>query len=145
MYRSGQDLGVARKDGGKFGSRNASAFVMVPQGVTGPAFLVTKNFMAIMNYNLSHSYAVAVGHLGDRIGGAGPIIAAWPDVTFDLSYKQRVELQRRLSSLGFETGGADGRFGARTYEAIIAFQKRVKLPLDGKPSVALLERLRQGT
>ena len=139
-----EGLGITRKDGGKFGTRGASAFVMVPQGVTGPAFLVTKNFMAIMNYNLSHSYAVAVGHLGDRIGGAGPIIAAWPDVTFDLSYKQRVELQKRLSSLGFETGGADGRFGARTYEAVIAFQKRVKLPLDGKPSVSLLERLRQG-
>ena len=75
-----EDIGITRKDGGKFGSRHASAFVMVPQGVAGPAFLVTKNFMAIMNYNLSHSYAVAVGHLGDRIGGAGPIIAAWPDV-----------------------------------------------------------------
>jgi membrane-bound lytic murein transglycosylase B len=139
-----QDIGISRKDGGKFGAGHASAFVMVPQGIAGPAFLVTKNFMAIMNYNLSHSYAVAVGHLGDRIRGAGPIIAQWPDVTYDLSYKQRVELQKRLSSMGFETGGADGRFGARTYEAIIAFQKRVKLPLDGKPSVALLERLRQG-
>ena len=31
----------------------------------------------------------------------------------------------------------DGRFGARTYEAIIAFQKRVKMPLDGKPSLVM--------
>jgi membrane-bound lytic murein transglycosylase B len=100
--------------------------------------------MAIMNYNLSHSYAVAVGHLGDRIRGGGGIIAPWPDVTYDLSFAQRVELQRRLSQLGFETGGDDGRFGARTYEAIIAFQKRVGLPLDGKPSLALLKRVRAG-
>lgn len=139
-----QKLGITRKDGGEFGSPNASAFVMVPQGVGGPVFLVTQNFMAVMNYNLSHSYAVAVGHLGDRIRGGGGIIAPWPDVTYDLSFEQRVELQRRLSKLGFETGGDDGRFGARTYEAIIAFQKRAGLALDGRPSLALLKRVRAG-
>ncbi len=139
-----QKLGITRKDGGNFVSPNASAFVMVPQGLGGPVFLVTQNFMAVMNYNLSHSYAVAVGHLGDRIRGGGGIIAPWPDVTYDLSFEQRVELQRRLSKLGFETGGEDGRFGARTYEAIIAFQKRVGLPLDGRPSLALLKRVRAG-
>ena len=62
----------------------------------------------------------------------------------DLSFEQRVELQRRLSALGFETGGSDGRFGARTYEAVIAYQKSVGLPLDGVPSLKLLERLRKG-
>ena len=64
-----QKLGIERADGGKFGSSNADAFVMVPQGIDGPRFLVTKNFLAIMDYNLSHSYALAVGHLGDRIRG----------------------------------------------------------------------------
>ena len=52
-----------------------------------------------------------------------------------------MELQKRLSRLGFETGGNDGRFGARTYEAIIAYQKSVGLPLDGRPSAKLLEQL----
>ena len=55
---------------------------MIPQGIDGPAFLVTKNFLAIMDYNLSHSYAVAVGHLGDRIRGGEGIQAAWPDGQF---------------------------------------------------------------
>ena len=55
-----------------------------------------------------------------------------------------MELQKRLNAKGFETGGDDGRFGARTYEAIIAYQKSAGLPLDGVPSVALLERLRSG-
>jgi len=137
-------LGVTRKDGAAFDSRKASSFVMVPQGIGGPVFLVTQNFMAIMDYNLSHSYAVAVGHLGDRIGGGRPIAAPWPDVNSDLSFEQRVELQRRLSSLGFETGGSDGRFGARTYEAVLGFQKRAGLALDGRPSVKLLERVRKG-
>ena len=137
-------LGVKRADGEKFGSANASAFVMIPQGIDGPAFLVTQNFMAIMDYNFSHSYALAVGHLGDRIRGHAPIQASWPDVDVDLSFEQRVELQRRLSAMGFETGGSDGRFGARTYEAIIAFQRKAGLPLDGKPSRKLLERVRKG-
>lgn len=134
-----QKLGIKRADGAKFGSLNADAFVMVPQGVNGPRFLVTRNFLAIMDYNLSHSYALAVGHLADRIRGRGPFQAAWPEVDFDLSFKQRVELQRRLNAMGFETGGSDGRFGARTYEAIIAYQRKVGLPLDGRPSLKLLQ------
>ncbi len=138
-----QKLGIKRADGAKFGSADAQAFVMVPQGVTGPRFLVTKNFLAIMDYNQSHSYALAVGHLADRIRGQGEFVAQWPDVNYDLSFKQRVELQNRLNAMGFETGGNDGRFGARTYEAIIAYQKKSGLPLDGVPSVKLLQSIQK--
>lgn len=138
-----EKLGIRRADGQKFGSPQADAFVMVPQGVSGPRFLVTRNFLAIMDYNLSHSYALAVGHLGDRIRGKAPFVGQWPDVTYDLSYKQRVELQNRLNALGFQTGGNDGRFGARTYEAILAYQKKNGLPLDGVPSVKLLQSLQK--
>jgi hypothetical protein len=138
-------MGVKRADGGKFGSTGADAFVMVPQGVAGPRFLVTKNFLAIMDYNISHSYALAVGHLADRIRGQGPFEAAWPDVDIDLSFEQRVELQKRLNAMGFQTGGSDGRFGARTYEAVIAYQKREGLPLDGMPSVKLLQHMRKNS
>ncbi len=138
-------LGLEPADGGKFSNTAAEAFVMVPQGIEGPKFLVTRNFLSIMDYNLSHSYAVAVGHLGDRIRGRGPILAAWPDVEYNLTFEQRVELQRRLSAMGFETGGSDGRFGARTYEAIIAYQKSAGLPLDGVPSAKLLEKMRRGS
>jgi membrane-bound lytic murein transglycosylase B len=138
-------LGITPAAGGKFNAPQADAFVMIPQGIDGPAFLVTKNFLAIMDYNLSHSYAIAVGHLGDRIRGGAAIQAAWPDVSFDLSFDERVEMQKRLSGMGFETGGADGRFGARTYEAVIGFQHKVGLPMDGKPSRKVLERLRKGS
>jgi membrane-bound lytic murein transglycosylase B len=135
-------LGVKLASSGNFSAPQADAFVMIPQGIDGPAFLVTKNFQCLMAYNFSHSYALAVGHLADRIRGQGPFVGTWPDLNFDLSFAQRVELQKRLSRLGFETGGSDGRFGARTYEAIIAYQKSVGLPLDGKPSAKLLERLK---
>jgi membrane-bound lytic murein transglycosylase B len=140
-----QKMGLKRADGAKFGARDADAFVMVPQGVAGPRFLVTKNFLAIMDSNISHSYALAVGHLADRIRGQGPFQAAWPDVDFDLSFEQRVELQKRLNAMGFQTGGSDGRFGARTYEAVLAYQKREGLPLDGTPSVELLQHMRKNS
>ena len=138
-------IGITPAAADKFNAPQAEAFVMIPQGIDGPAFLVTKNFQAIMNYNFSHSYALAVGHLGDRIRGGKGIQAAWPDVSFDLSYEERVEMQRLLSAKGFETGGADGRFGARTYEAVIGFQRKVGLPLDGTPSRTVLARLRKGS
>jgi membrane-bound lytic murein transglycosylase B len=140
-----QKMGIRRADGEKLGARGAEAFVMVPQGVNGPRFLVTKNFLAIMDYNISHSYAIAVGHLADRIRGQGPFVAAWPDVNIDLTFEQRVELQKRLTALGFSTGGSDGRFGARTYEAVIAYQKREGLPLDGQPSLKLLQHIRKNS
>ncbi len=122
----------------------AKAFVMIPQGPDGPAFLVTQNFMAIMAYNLSHSYALAVAHLGDRIFDGAEFTGTWPDTGFGLTFEQRVEIQKRLTAQGFDTGGSDGRFGARTYEAVLAFQKKTGLELDAKPSAKLLERLRAG-
>lgn len=38
-----------------------------PEGEKGPAFLVTANFEAILTWNRSASFALAVGHLADRI------------------------------------------------------------------------------
>ncbi len=138
-------LGLKPATGNKFGAGQAEAFVMIPQGINGPAFLVTRNFMAIMAYNQSHSYALAVGHLGDRISGKGGIVAAWPDVVIDLEFAERVEVQKRLTALGFNTGGSDGRLGARTYEAVIGFQKQQGLAMDGQPSRKLLEQLRKAS
>jgi membrane-bound lytic murein transglycosylase B len=129
---------------GSFSPNKTKAFIIVPQGLDGPAFLVTQNFNAIMAYNESHSYAIAVGHLADRIAGAGPIVSPWPDQDIQLSFSERVEMQKRLIRQGFPTGGTDGRFGARTYEAILAFQKSRRLDLDGLPTRALLVELRKG-
>lgn len=128
---------------GNFADAGTKGFIIVPQGLNGPAFLVTQNFNAIMAYNESHSYAIAVGHLADRIRGERPIKTAWPDQSISLSFAERVEMQKRLIGHGFATGGTDGRFGARTYEAILAFQKSRRLTLDGEPTRALLIELRK--
>lgn len=55
------------------------------------------------------------------------------------------EIQRRLTALGFDTGGVDGRVGAGTARAVAAFQRKVGMEPDGYAGLRLLERLRQGS
>ena len=52
-------------------------------------------------------------------------------------------IQELLTTLGYETGPADGMMGQRTRRAIVAFQLKAKLPADGQPSEALYRRLTQ--
>jgi peptidoglycan hydrolase-like protein with peptidoglycan-binding domain len=59
-----------------------------------------------------------------------------------MSHAQTIEMQERLQNLGFDTGGADGRVGPKTRDAIMSFQQQLALPADGYPTVALLDRLR---
>ena len=54
-------------------------------------------------------------------------------------------MQKRLFGMGFQTGGTDGRFGARTYEANLGFQHKAGLALDGRPSVKLLQHMRKNS
>jgi membrane-bound lytic murein transglycosylase B len=139
-----EHMGIKPAIGDHFSAPNAKAFVMIPQGIDGPVFLITQNFLALLAYNYSHGYALAVAMLGDRIGGGPKVQAAWPPQNTDLTFKERVEMQERLTRQGFDTSGADGRFGAKTYEAVLAFQKKIGMTLDGFPSRKVLERLRAG-
>jgi len=55
------------------------------------------------------------------------------------------EIQQRLTALGFDTGGTDGRVGNDTMIAARNFQRKVAMqPADGYAGVKLLARLRQG-
>lgn len=51
-------------------------------------------------------------------------------------------VERLLTQLGFEPGPADGRITDETEAAIRLYQAFADLPVDGKPSQALLEDLR---
>lgn len=64
-----QALGVRRSDGTNLPTRDLKAFLVQPEGVArGEAFLVYRNYAAIMSYNCAHLYAITVGILSDRIG-----------------------------------------------------------------------------
>ncbi|NND49754.1 MAG: lytic murein transglycosylase, partial [Rhizobiales bacterium] len=137
-------LGLKPARGGRFGAAGVKSWVILPAGADGPAFLVTENFKAILRYNASTSYALAVGHLADRIRGGPELAARWPEHHRPLSRPQRVELQDLLARRGHYQGDVSGRFGRQTVAAIVAYQKTAGLPPDGFASVALLERLRRG-
>lgn len=66
-----QGLGVRRIGGRDLPARNLKAALVLPDGTKGDAYLVYRNYAAIMAYNCAHLYAVTVGTLADRIGEAG--------------------------------------------------------------------------
>jgi membrane-bound lytic murein transglycosylase B len=136
-----QQLGVARASGRAFPRATDQARLYLPAGGDGPAFLVLPNFDVIKRYNNSNSYALAVGHLADRIIGGGGFVISWPAGDFALNREQRTQLQSLLARRGYDVGTPDGVVGPRTRAAIIAFQRQAGLTPDGFASGRLLRAL----
>ena len=63
-----QSLGVRRFGGSDLPARNLRAALVMPDGENRDAYLVYRNYSAIMAYNCAHLYAVTVGTLADGIG-----------------------------------------------------------------------------
>ena len=135
-------MGVRVAGGGRFGLPLEKASLLLPAGAAGPAFLVTDSFDALLAYNSSVSYALAVALLADRLRGQGPLVHAWPSSQPILSRNERIELQTLLTSRGFDTGGTAGYFGHKTQTAIQAYQRSAGLVPDGYATAELLERIR---
>jgi len=133
----------ARKAGGAWPAADsaAEAQLILPSGADGPAFLVLPNHFVIRTYNNSLAYALTVGLLADRIGGAGPLATAWPHET-PLSLEDRMAAQTALAKLGYNPGAPDGLIGMGTRQAIRAWQRDHRLPADGYLSPAVLEQLK---
>lgn len=139
-----RQLGVRQADGTPLPQDARQAALLAPEGYDGPCFLVYDNFKVVMRWNASSYYAIAVGHLADRLAGAPELHAQPPMQTF---YRRAevVETQQRLVILGYELGQHDGLLGGRTQAAIKQFQSLHGLPVDGYPSQPLLEQLRNLT
>lgn len=119
--------------------------VITPAGARGPAFLVGPNFDAIMGYNKSINYALAVATLSDRLAGGGLIVGSWPRGEQPLSRNEVLELQSLLTARGFPIGGApDGLIGPATRGAIRAWQVSKGLVPDGFATTTLLQAVRAG-
>ncbi len=121
---------------------DASASLLLPAGHRGPAFLIMDNFRAILRYNNSSAYALAIGLLAENFQGKGDVAGSWPRGEQPLSRSERLELQERLVAQGFDPGTPDGIIGANTRKAIRGFQQRLGWPADGHPTQELLGRLR---
>ncbi len=135
-------LGVRRADGGALPAADISGAIVAPGGHKGPAFLVYGNFNKILNWNRSLLYAIAVGHLADRIAGRGVLRTARPATEEPLSRAQVEELQGLLAQLGFDAGEPDGVIGSRTRAALREYQRAAKVPPDGYPTPDLLTSIR---
>ena len=59
--------GVLNGDGGDLPTKNLTARLVTPAGSDGPAFLVYSNFDSILDWNRSNYYALAIGHLSDKL------------------------------------------------------------------------------
>jgi lytic murein transglycosylase len=120
------------------------AAIYAPAGARGPAWILYHNFNMILRYNPSTNYGIGVGYMADRLAGGGPLTRDWgPDET-GLTQAERREMQEHLNRAGYDAGTPDGVIGRRTEAAITAFQAARGLPVDGRPSPALLAALRRG-
>ncbi len=121
---------------------NTHGRILLPAGAKGPAFLVFENFEAILKYNRSTSYALAVGLLADHFADRQrPIVASWPRTDRALTLDERKALQQALKDKGFDPGPIDGVIGASTKRALKAWQQSAGVPADGYASLDTLTRL----
>jgi membrane-bound lytic murein transglycosylase B len=131
-------LGVTRADGKALSDYKIDAELVLPAGVSGPAFLVYPNFNVIMKWNLSENYALSVGLLANRIqGGAGITLN---DKSNDNLYKsaELQALQEKLNFMGYDVGKPDGIWGPKSRKAIRLYQLQNGLVGDGFPTREVL-------
>ncbi len=136
-----QILGVRKINGYDLPRVHIEGSLILPAGHSGPAFLVYNNYRTTLQWNRSDLYAIAIGHLADRIAGKGPLVTARPASEQRLSRSQVEKIQELLTTQGFDPGPIDGVIGSQTRQAIKEFQRTAKLPADGHPTPELLEVL----
>ncbi len=133
--------GIRRVGGKAFPRPGDKAILHRPAGANGPSFLVIRNFRVIKRYNNSNAYALAVGHLADRLAGGGAFVTDWPPHEKPLTLSERKRLQVRLAALGYYDGEIDGDIGSGSRDAIRRYQAHAGLRPDGVDSRDLLQRL----
>ena len=116
------------------------ASLLQPEGIYGPAFLTTKNYFVIKEYNFSDLYVLFVGHLSDRMVNPQPFATPWSAST-QLRTADVEAMQRHLTRIGLYTDKLDGKAGMKTRAALGAYQKKAGLKVDCWPSEAVLRSI----
>jgi membrane-bound lytic murein transglycosylase B len=137
-------LGVRRANGQGFPRPDDNGELFAPAGANGPAFLLLRNHFVIKRYNNATSYALAVGHLADRLRGADTFVQPWPAAERPLTGPERMELQQLLAQYGLYQGAIDGKIGPGSRAAIRAYQSRRGMIADGYAGAQLLATLKSG-
>ena len=116
------------------------ASLLQPEGIYGPAFLTTKNYFVIKEYNFSDLYVLFVGHLSDRMLSPQPFATPW-SASSQLRSADVEAMQRQLTRLGLYADKLDGKAGMQTRAALGAYQKSAGLKVDCWPSETVLHSL----
>ncbi len=125
--------GLTKVDGSAIGEGELMSSLLIPAGHKGSAFLIYPNFDVILRWNNSEYYGIAVGHLADRIAGAGGLSKPLPDLP-KYTREQMKTFQENLNQQGFDVGKADGILGPATRVGVRAFQASKGLVADGYPT-----------
>jgi membrane-bound lytic murein transglycosylase B len=136
-------MGVKRAGGAPLPNVDDPSSIILPAGWRGPAFILYPNFKAVMNWNRSTLYALAIGILARQIAGGPGVMQAAPADDEPLSRSSVIDMQTRLARLGLYTDEADGLVGPKTRSAVRLFQKQAGLPADGHPTPEVVRRLQQ--
>jgi lytic murein transglycosylase len=116
------------------------ASLLQPEGIYGPAFLTTKNYFVIKEYNFSDLYVLFVGHLSDRMTSPQPFATPW-SASSQLRTASVEAMQRHLTRIGLYGDKVDGKAGMKTRAALGAYQKSAGLKVDCWPSEAVLRSI----
>jgi lytic murein transglycosylase len=116
------------------------ASLLQPEGIYGPAFLTTKNYFVIKEYNFSDLYVLFVGHLSDRMTSPLPFATPW-SASSQLRTANVEAMQRQLTRIGLYNDKQDGKAGMKTRAALGAYQKSAGLKVDCWPSEAVLQSM----
>lgn len=135
------DNGVVRVGSKPFPRPREKAKLYLPNGRAGPAFVILNNFGVIKHYNNANTYALAVGHLSDRLRGGGPFVGEWPEHETPFSVEEGERLQAYLTTAGYYSGPIDGDLGSGSRQAIRDFQRKLGMNPDGVATRDLLRRL----
>jgi lytic murein transglycosylase len=116
------------------------ASLLQPEGIYGPAFLTTKNYFVIKEYNFSDLYVLFVGHLSDRMLSPQAFATPW-SASKQLRTADVEAMQHQLTRLGLYKDKLDGKAGMLTRAALGAYQKSAGIKLDCWPSEAVLRSM----
>jgi lytic murein transglycosylase len=116
------------------------ASLLQPEGIYGPAFLTTKNYFVIKEYNFSDLYVLFVGHLSDRMKSPLPFATPW-SASAQLRTADVEAMQQGLTRLSLYKDKIDGKAGMQTRAALGAYQKSAGLKVDCWPSEAVLRSI----
>jgi membrane-bound lytic murein transglycosylase B len=135
---------VTRADGAPLQGTLGQTAILLPAGCNGPAFMVTQNFYAVMDYNPLVEYAMAVTMLAETMrAGEYRLARAWPEADA-LGSSGRAELQQALNRRGYADLKVDGKIGRESRAAIRQAQAALGQCADGYANASLLTALETG-